>query len=120
LHQLAPLDPALEPEYLFAAQQMHQGAPWATIEQRLLERGLSPDTAALVLARLKHDQNQALQADGQKNMLFGAMWCGGGLLITTWTYLGASESGGIYVLAWGPVLYGAIRFFRGLTQTMGQ
>jgi hypothetical protein len=37
-----------------------------------------------------------------------------GLAVTVVTYLSAEQSGGTYVIAWGAILFGAIRFFRGL------
>ena len=50
-------------------------------------------------------------------MFRGALWCGGGILVTVVTYLAAENSpgGGTYVVAWGAILFGAIQFFRGLT-----
>ncbi|GAA0338250.1 hypothetical protein NE235_34505 [Actinoallomurus spadix] len=37
-----------------------------------------------------------------------------GLLITVLTYSHASGSGGVYVVAWGPMLFGVIRMITGL------
>ncbi|MCO6004798.1 hypothetical protein NE236_07385 [Actinoallomurus purpureus] len=37
-----------------------------------------------------------------------------GLLITVLTYSHASGSGGVYVVAWGPMLFGGIRMIIGL------
>ena len=45
-------------------------------------------------------------------MLHGALWCGGGILVTGITYLAAS-GGGTYFLAWGAIVFGAIQFFHG-------
>lgn len=41
----------------------------------------------------------------------------GGLLLTALTYASASSSrsGGSYIVAWGPVLYGAVRLIRGVS-----
>jgi hypothetical protein len=47
-------------------------------------------------------------------MLDGALWCGGGILVTGLTYSMAS-SGGTYIIAWGAIVIGAIQFLRGLT-----
>jgi hypothetical protein len=43
-------------------------------------------------------------------MLDGALWCGGGILVTFVTY----SMGGPYIIAWGAIIVGAIQFFRGL------
>jgi hypothetical protein len=37
-----------------------------------------------------------------------------GIVVTAVTYDSASEQGGTYIVAWGPMVYGAIRLFKGL------
>jgi hypothetical protein len=49
-----------------------------------------------------------------RNMVLGGIICAVGLIITVATYSAASEGGGSYVVAWGAIIFGAIRFFRGL------
>jgi hypothetical protein len=49
-------------------------------------------------------------------MLIGAALCIAGIGITAFTYSLVSESGGTYLILWGPAVYGAIRFFRGLVR----
>lgn len=40
-----------------------------------------------------------------------------GIVVTVTTYLSASErNGGTYVIAWGAILFGGMRFIRGLTR----
>ncbi len=50
-------------------------------------------------------------------MIFGALWCVGGIVVTVATYRAAS-GGGAFVVAWGAILFGAIQFFRGLIQAL--
>lgn len=50
----------------------------------------------------------------EKKMLHGALWCGGGILVTGITYLAASGRG-TYVVAWGAILFGAFQFIQGYT-----
>jgi hypothetical protein len=52
----------------------------------------------------------------EKQMLSGAVWCIGGLLVTgiTWLVAASGSGGGTYVVAWGAILFGGIQFFRGL------
>ncbi len=52
----------------------------------------------------------------QKDMIYGALWCIGGLAITAISYQMASSGsgGGRYFLAFGPVIYGAVTFFKGV------
>jgi len=48
------------------------------------------------------------------DLAFGSILFAVGLLITMFTYDAASQSGGTYVIAYGPMLVGAIRIIRGL------
>jgi len=51
-------------------------------------------------------------------MIFGALWCFGGIAVTAMTYkASANAGGGRFVLAWGAILFGGIQFFRGLFQS---
>jgi hypothetical protein len=50
----------------------------------------------------------------QSDLMWGAILLGVGLLITLVTYDSASREGGTYVIAYGPMIVGAIRLFRGL------
>jgi hypothetical protein len=54
-------------------------------------------------------------------MIFGGLWCVGGILVTAVTFAGAAGAGGgTYVVAWGAILFGAIQFFRGMSQAAVQ
>jgi hypothetical protein len=55
---------------------------------------------------------------GMKNMTVGALWCVGGLVVTIGTLAAASDRGGTYLIAWGPVIFGFIQFCKGLGQTL--
>lgn len=48
------------------------------------------------------------------DMLRGGITFVIGLVITIWTYASALN-GGVYVVAWGAIIFGAIRFFRGMS-----
>jgi hypothetical protein len=52
---------------------------------------------------------------GGKDMVVGALWCVGGILVTVITYGAASTNpaGGQYVVAYGAIIFGAIQFLRG-------
>lgn len=57
---------------------------------------------------------------GVGNMIAGAVWCGGGSLVTYLTYNAAvSGGGGHYFIAWGAILFGGIQFLKGLLQWLG-
>lgn len=54
---------------------------------------------------------------GIQNMLVGGVFFGGGIAVTVLTYESAGTShGGIYLLAWGPMLFGVVRFITGFMQ----
>lgn len=84
----------------------------------LIEKGLRPEDADVVITNLQNQYRQEKQEAGNKNMLYGALWCIGGLLVTFLTYWAAS-GGGTYVVAWGAVIFGAIQFFKGVFQRLG-
>ena len=51
-----------------------------------------------------------------RNMLIGALWCVGGIVVTAVTYSAASgPGGGTYVVTWGAIVFGFIRFLGGLS-----
>lgn len=84
----------------------------------LIETGLRAEDADVVIANLQNQYKQEKREAGNKNMLYGALWCVGGLLVTILTYSAASD-GGTYVVAWGAVIFGAIQFFKGVFQRIG-
>jgi hypothetical protein len=51
------------------------------------------------------------------NMLIGGGICLLGLVITIGSCLAAGEGGGRYYIAYGAIIWGAIQFFRGLSQS---
>lgn len=53
--------------------------------------------------------------EGRKNMAAGAVVCIIGILVTAVTY-SAARDGQSYIIAWGAIVFGAVRFFRGLSQ----
>lgn len=83
----------------------------------LIENGLRAEDADVVIANLQNQYKQEKREAGNKNMLYGALWCVGGLLVTILTYSAASD-GGTYVVAWGAVIFGAIQFVQGLIQKL--
>jgi hypothetical protein len=57
------------------------------------------------------------KAAGTRNMLYGALWCIAGIAITVVTYnMASTGGGGRYIIAWGPAIFGAFQFFKGLSE----
>src|SRR6185295_15854679 len=93
-------------------------ATQCAIDARPLEGGPPPPRAQAMEDPAPATTNSAddIRAIARKNMIVGALWCGGGLLVTFLTYGAATSdpNGGTYVVAWGAIVFGAIQFFRGL------
>jgi hypothetical protein len=101
--------------YAFAADQMRKGVSVAQVEQNLQAHGLDAASAHTVVENLSSARSKALREHGRKNMIVGGLWCAGGTAVTVLT-MQAAQGGGTYVVAWGAILFGAIQFFRGLSQ----
>jgi hypothetical protein len=109
----------VEAVYTFAAEQMRDGVAPAKIKASLIEKGVDEESAGVVVRNLKEARSKAIKEAANKNMLFGALWCIGGIVVTALTY-SAAAGGGRYVVAWGAVVFGAIQFVRGLAQSVGE
>jgi hypothetical protein len=109
-------DHPIEAIYHCAALQVRDGVAPAAIEKNLTDQGVRPEVASSVVDTLLRAQAKVNREAGQKNMLYGALWCAGGIIVTTLTYEAASSGGGRYVVAWGAILFGAIQFLSGLVQ----
>jgi hypothetical protein len=58
------------------------------------------------------------QSAAKRSMVFGGIMFAVGLMITVGSYTAADggNGGGRYVVAWGAMIFGAIRFFYGLAR----
>jgi len=81
----------------------------------LIDQGLSTETASIVVANIEQQINAVKKSSGSKNMIWGAIWCIGGTVVTVATFSAAAE-GGRFVLAWGAILFGGIQFLYGLAE----
>ena len=92
---------------------INQGRDNYEIRMALMEQGFSYDDADAIL---KHAHPETVTtADNTKSddVAVGILWLAGGILVTALTYAAASD-GGVYIIAYGPVIYGAIRLLKGL------
>lgn len=78
----------------------------------LVRKGLTSDIADVVVDNLT-ELTQKDNDRANRDMIFGALWFFGGIIITAVTYSAAS-GGGTYVVTWGAIIFGAIQFFKGL------
>lgn len=75
----------------------------------LIEQGLDPDVAAMIVEKIEMKindaQQEAIHSQAKKDILYGALWCIGGTILTL------AHIGFIF---WGAIVFGGIQFFRGL------
>jgi len=100
--------------YSFAANLMvNQKMNADETRRKLVEQGLDEESATIVVNNLEKEINKNKKEKAEKNMLYGALWFIGGVIVTAVTYSAAS-GGGTYVVAWGAIIFGAVQFFMGL------
>lgn len=101
--------------YSYAANLMVNGNKNSyEVKMILIEKGINENDAAYIVNQLQDQIEDARQQKAKKDMLYGALWCVGGILVTAFTYSAASNGGGRYFVAWGAILFGGIQFVRGL------
>ena len=100
--------------YNRAAQLMiQQKKDMFEVKRILVADGLDEESAMTVVTSLDNQITKAKKERAKKDMLYGALWCVGGTVVTFISYSSAS-GGGSYVITWGAILFGGIQFFRGL------
>lgn len=85
------------------------------IETELVAMGLNKETASMVIENVFRSRKKAHREAAARNIMIGAAWCVGGIAVTALTYQLAS-GGGVFVVAWGAILFGGIQFIKGLGQ----
>lgn len=83
------------------------------MEQENEERQPGPETAGPSEKEWAAEQSAERLKEARKDMIAGALWCIGGLLVTYLTYYFA-KSGGTYTVAYGAVVYGGFQGLKGL------
>jgi hypothetical protein len=88
------------------------------IGKALVEKGLNPEQAQIVIQKLHQVRTKTRREAAMGEMLIGGGVCVIGLIVTIGSFSTASSSpsGGTYVIAWGAIIFGAIQFFRGLNR----
>jgi len=92
--------------YNYAANMMiNQKKESYEVRDALIAQGLDETTATTIVDNLEQQINDAKKSRAQKDMLYGALWCVGGIVAT------AAHIGFIF---WGAIIFGAIQFFKGV------
>lgn len=122
--------------FAYADGQLSTGKSAAEVQKDLVAKGMEHDSAASVVekimterlrqaserARLMAQREReraayrrriiALRAEAaRQGMAVGAIICLAGILVTLLGY-SAAPNVGVYLLAWGAILFGAVRFLR--------
>ncbi len=93
--------------YEYAANQLVHGKKSAfEVEQLLIGKGLDAESAGVVVSNLETHLKDARRKQAKKDMLYGALWCVGGLALTL------ADIGFIF---WGAIIFGGIQFFKGVS-----
>jgi len=71
-------------------------------------------------ARPRDASHRSSNPVGVGDMVIGGLICAVGIAVTAVTYNDAvSSGGGTYIVAWGAIVFGGIRFLRGLARFVG-
>jgi hypothetical protein len=123
--------------FAYADGQLGTGKSPKDVEQDLLSKGMEQEAASSVVEKIVTERQRqadqrtrlvaqreraraayrrrvaALRAEAaQRGMTIGAIICLAGVCVTLVSY-SATWGGGIYVVAWGAILFGMVRFLRG-------
>jgi alcohol dehydrogenase class IV len=96
--------------YQYAANMLvHENKSPLEVQNALIAQGLPEETAATVVENLENQIHDAHKEAARKDMLYGALWCVGGTVLTL------ANVGFIF---WGAILFGGIQFLKGLFNTL--
>lgn len=103
-----------EEVYNYVAKRMIEDEISADIvKNELTNKGVYLDYANKVVDEIDIAIKEERVKKAKKDMLYGALWCIGGLVVTAISYNSASE-GGSYRIFWGAVVFGGYQFIKGL------
>ena len=105
----------------YVAQQLAKGQKRDKVVKELIEQGWAQETAKDFVVDLEvqleaykrsPEGREVMASKHKRHMLHGLLWLVGGLAVTLATYHAAGP-GGVFFVAWGAVLFGAIDVLRG-------
>ena len=123
----AAREPAKEPitghqATALAISLLSRGLSPHQVRSQLIGQGVSQAETDRVVDSLVPESKSKHKSSGVgrgvTNMLIGGIICFIGLAVTVGSYV-AAEPGGVFLLAYGPIIFGGIQFFRGCIQLAG-
>jgi hypothetical protein len=96
--------------YNRAAQLLlHENKLDVEVIDDLVRQGVNHETATAMVNNLQNQIDHAKKERARKDMLYGALWCIGGIIAT------AADIGFIF---WGAILFGGIQFIKGVANAV--
>ena len=74
------------------------------VKKALIEEGIDEESASIIVDSLETQINKIRKEQANKDMLYGALWCVGGIVMTV------SDVGPIF---WGAIVFGGYQFLKG-------
>jgi|GEM_PF-3332551 len=115
---------AAEALYLYAAEMMRQGRTDQEVRNSLMKMGLSRENAAFIVNRLDKVRTLSRRRSTGRRAIMYALIGGvigiAGVILTIGLYQGAVSMGIIYVIAWGLVILGGLRFATAVAMLMAE
>ena len=105
MENLAPKDSPINANNYAIQLLVNQGLNDVEAERKLVEKGIDAQEAKTVVAQISQQITDAKRERANKDMLYGALWCVGGLIATV------ADIGYIF---WGAIVFGGIQFFKGV------
>ncbi|CAM1366529.1 hypothetical protein [Tenacibaculum xiamenense] len=95
--------------YQYAADLMiNQEKSAFQTKKILIEKGLDEQSSTSIVNNLEQQIIEAKKEAANKDMLYGALWCIGGIIATV------ADIGYIF---WGAILFGGIQFIKGVSNS---
>jgi len=74
------------------------------VKKALIEEGIDEESASIIVDSLETQINKIRKEQANKDMLYGALWCVGGIVMTV------ADVGYIF---WGAIVFGGYQFLKG-------
>lgn len=100
---------AINQIYSYAANLMvNENKSVDETKNDLMAQGLDEESASIIVNNLQIQIGDAKKERANKDMLYGALWCVGGIVATV------ADFGYVF---WGAILFGGIQFFKGVVNS---
>jgi hypothetical protein len=74
------------------------------VKKALMEEGVDEESSSIIVENLENQINKVKKDQANKDMLYGALWCVGGIVMTV------ADVGYIF---WGAIVFGGYQFLKG-------